>query len=412
MRRIRVLVVDDAVVVRRMVSDLLAADPQIEVVGTAANGRIALQKIVQLTPDLLTLDVEMPEMDGLETVVEIRKTWKTLPVIMFSTLTERGGQSTLDALTRGATDYVTKPANVGSVSIAQQRIRDELIPKIKTLCAGVLAAAPVPAPAAAPSAAPAGTRAAAPVATTATRTPAAGGPSVKLATGGSPFAPDIVAIGTSTGGPNALLEVIPKLPAQFPVPVVITQHMPPMFTRLLAERLSSHSRNPVREAAEGDVIRPGTVWVAPGDHHLVLQRQGDQVVATLSQAPPENSCRPAVDPMLRSVVDCYGGRVLSVILTGMGQDGLRGSELVHDAGGSVIAQDEASSVVWGMPGFVARSGIANAVLPLSAVAAAIVARVIPSPSTSRTAPPATSPAGSAPGTSSDTPPVRPGVTWR
>lgn len=391
-----------------MVSDLLASDPQIEVVGTAANGRIALQKIVQLTPDLLTLDVEMPEMDGLETVTEIRKTWKTLPVIMFSTLTERGGQSTLDALTRGATDYVTKPANVGSVSIAQQRIRDELIPKIKTLCAGVLAAAP----SAAPSAAPAGTRAATAVATTATKTPAGAAPSVKLATGGSPFAPDIVAIGTSTGGPNALLEVIPKLPARFPVPVVITQHMPPMFTRLLAERLSSHSRNPVREAAEGDVIRPGTVWVAPGDHHLVLQRQGDQVVATLSQAPPENSCRPAVDPMLRSVVDCYGGRVLSVILTGMGQDGLRGSELVHDAGGIVFAQDEASSVVWGMPGFVARSGIANAVLPLSAVAAAIVARVIPSTSNPRTAPPATSPAGSATGTSSDLPPVRPGATWR
>jgi two-component system chemotaxis response regulator CheB len=419
MRRIRVLVVDDAVVVRRMVTDVLAADPQIEVVGVAANGRIALQKIVQLTPDLLTLDVEMPEMDGLQTIVEIRKTWATLPVIMFSTLTERGGQATLDALTLGATDYVTKPANVGSVSIAQQRIRDELIPKIKTLCAGVLASAPAPAPASAPASAPAPARAPAPAGgaarastpSTARATTVTAGP-VKLSTGASPFAPQIVAIGTSTGGPNALLEVIPKLPAQFPVPVVITQHMPPMFTRLLAERLSTHSRNPVREAAEGDVILPGTVWVAPGDHHLVLQRQNDQVVATLSKAPPENSCRPAVDVMLRSVVDCFGGRVLSVILTGMGQDGLRGSELVHDAGGMVLAQDEASSVVWGMPGFVARAGIANAVLPIADVAAAIVSRVLQTPSVPRSAALATPPAGSVAGTSSDSSLVRPGVTWR
>jgi two-component system chemotaxis response regulator CheB len=400
MRRIRVLVVDDAVVVRRMVSDLLASDPQIEVVGTAANGRIALQKIVQLTPDLLTLDVEMPEMDGLQTVVEIRKTWKTLPVIMFSTLTERGGQATLDALTRGATDYVTKPANVGSVSVAQQRIRDELIPKIKSLCAGVLATAPVPA---------GGVTS---LSKRAVRTPTESAAAVRLAAGRSPFAPQIVAIGTSTGGPNALLEVIPRLPARFPVPVVITQHMPPMFTRLLADRLSSHARNPVREAADGDVIRPGTVWVAPGDHHLVLQRQDDRVIATLSQAPPENSCRPAVDVMLRSVVDCYGGRVLSVILTGMGQDGLRGSELVHDAGGVVIAQDEASSVVWGMPGFVARAGIADAVVPLADVTAAIVSRVIAAPSNPPTAPSATPPAASANSSSSVLPPARPGATWR
>jgi two-component system chemotaxis response regulator CheB len=403
MRRIRVLVVDDAVVVRRMVSDVLAADPQIEVVGAAANGRIALQKIVQLTPDLLTLDVEMPEMDGLETIVEIRKTWATLPVIMFSTLTERGGQATLEALTLGATDYVTKPANVGSVSIAQQRIRDDLIPKIKTLCAGVLASAPAPAPA--------GGAARASTPSTARATAAAAAP-VKLTVGTSPFAPQIVAIGTSTGGPNALLEVIPKLPAQFPVPVVITQHMPPMFTRLLAERLSKLSRIPVREAAEGDVILPGTVWVAPGDHHLVLQQHDDKVVATLSQAPPENSCRPAVDVMLRSVVECFGGRVLSVILTGMGQDGLRGSELVHDAGGMVLAQDEASSVVWGMPGFVARAGIAQAVLPIGDVAAAIVSRVMQTPSVPRTVSLATSPAGVVAGTSSDSSPVRPGATWR
>lgn len=372
MRRIRVLVVDDAVVVRRMVTDVLAADPEIDVVGTAANGRIALQKITQLTPDLITLDVEMPEMDGLTTISEIRRTWTTMPVIMFSTLTERGGQSTLEALSRGATDYVTKPANVGSVTVAQQRIRDELIPKIKGLCAGILAqAAQLAAPAAVP-------RTTAPTAAAPAARPLTGltGAFDLAPTPLSPLAPRVVAIGSSTGGPNALIEVIPKLPALFPVPVVITQHMPPMFTRLLADRLSNLSRVPVREAQEGDVIRPGTVWVAPGDHHLVLKRVEDKVIATLTQAPPENSCRPSVDVMMRSVVECYGAQVLAVILTGMGQDGLRGCELVHDTGGGVLAQDEASSVVWGMPGFVAKAGIANAVLPLPQVAPSIIARVL------------------------------------
>ena len=372
MRRIRVLVVDDAVVVRRLVTDVLTADPEIEVVGIAANGRIALQKIAQLAPDLVTLDIEMPEMDGLETISEIRKTWKSLPVIMFSTLTERGAQSTMEALARGATDYVTKPANVGSVTVAQQRVRDELIPRIKSLCASVLPPLPTLRPTSAAFvsaqlAKVAGTpppRAARPMST---------GPQQPIS---------IVAIGCSTGGPNALIEVLPKLPADFPLPIVITQHMPPMFTKFLADRLSLMSKLTVREATEGAVITAGSVWIAPGDHHLVLKQVGGRTIATLTQGPPENSCRPAVDVMLRSVVACYGPRVLSVILTGMGQDGLRGSEAVHDAGGSVFAQDEASSVVWGMPGFIARSGIADAVLPLDAIAQAIIDRVALSPSPS------------------------------
>jgi two-component system chemotaxis response regulator CheB len=375
-----------------MVTDVLAADPQIEVVGAAANGRIALQKITQLTPDLITLDVEMPEMDGLTTIQEIRKTWSTLPVIMFSTLTERGGQATLEALARGATDYVTKPANVGSVTVAQQRIREDLIPKIKALCATVLASAP------------GGAAASTSRTTTNTAAPAARitgltGDYALAAAPLSPLAPRIVAIGSSTGGPNALIDVIPKLPALFPVPVVITQHMPPMFTRLLADRLSTLARVPVREAQEGDIVRPGTVWVAPGDFHLVLKRVEDKVIATLSHAPPENSCRPSVDVMLRSVVECYGANTLSVILTGMGQDGLRGSELVHDAGGQVVAQDEATSVVWGMPGFVAKAGIANAVLPLAQVAPSIIARVL-NPVLSTSSLPLPSPAASA------------GASWR
>jgi len=373
MRRIRVLVVDDAVVVRRLVTDVLAADPEIEVVGIAANGRIALQKIAQLAPDLVTLDVEMPEMDGLTAIVEIRKTWKTLPVIMFSTLTERGAQSTMEALARGATDYVTKPANVGSVTVAQQRVRDDLIPRIKSLCAGVLPVAP-----AAPRASIADQLAK--VAGTPPPRPPRPAPT------GPPAGVSIVAIGCSTGGPNALIEILPKLPADFPLPIVITQHMPPMFTKFLADRLSVMSKLAVREAEEGAVITPGVAWIAPGDHHLVLKTVGGRIIATLTQGPPENSCRPAVDVMLRSVVECYGSRVLSVILTGMGQDGLRGSEAVHDAGGSVFAQDEASSVVWGMPGFVARSGIASEVLPLDRIAQAIIDRVGNRPTTSHRTP--------------------------
>lgn len=399
MRRIRVLVVDDAVVVRRLVTDVLSGDPDIEVVGIAANGRIALQKIAQLAPDLVTLDIEMPEMDGLTTITEIRKTWTRLPVIMFSTLTERGAQATMEALARGASDYVTKPANVGSVTMAQQRVREELIPRIKSLCASVLpAAAPVPprAPATSlpgvPHVRPAGA--------------AAPGLSTSASSGG-PIS--IVAIGSSTGGPNALLELIPKLPANFPVPIVITQHMPPMFTKFLADRLTAMSQMPVHEAADGSVMTPGTIWVAPGDFHLVLKTVGRQIVASITKDPPENSCRPAVDVMMRSVVACYGPRVLSVILTGMGQDGLRGSEAVHDAGGTVIAQDEATSVVWGMPGFVARSGIASAVLPLPLIAQAIIDRVTRPVSTSRAAPlpvppPATRLAAS--------PATSPGVSWQ
>lgn len=401
MRRIRVLVVDDAVVVRRLVTDVLAADPEIEVAGIAANGKIALQKIAQLAPDLVTLDIEMPEMDGLETISEIRKTWKTLPVIMFSTLTARGAQSTMEALSRGATDYVTKPANVGSVTAAQQRIRDDLIPRIKTLCAGVLpSAAP---PARLTGAALVSAQLAKVAGTPPPRPPrpAASGPRQSI---------NIVAIGCSTGGPNALIEILPKLPADFPLPIVVTQHMPPMFTKFLADRLSLMSKLTVREATEGAVITAGSVWIAPGDHHLVLKQVGGQTIATLTQDPPENSCRPAVDVMLRSVVACYGAHVLSVILTGMGQDGLRGSEAVHDAGGSVFAQDEASSVVWGMPGFVTRSGITSAVLPLDRIAQAIIDRVgaAPAPTSPSVSPRVLPP--SAPRHASSTA-IASGATW-
>lgn len=375
MPRIRVMVVDDSVVIRRMVADILAADPDIEVVGTAANGRLALQKMPQLSPDLVTLDIEMPELNGLETVTEIRKTWKHVPIIMFSTLSESGATATLEALSRGATDYVTKPSNVGSLALAQQRIRDDLIPRIKQLCGHVLRpgrpALVPPRPRTAPPAA---------VAASGSATTAVAGSAhaerVLLAKNTkSTGAIDVLAIGCSTGGPNALVAIIPKLPADLPVPVVITQHMPPLFTKFLADRLTAMSALPVHEAVGGEVLTPGTVWIAPGNYHLVLERRAGRVVTTLTQDPPENSCRPSVDVMLRSVVSCYEHRVLSVILTGMGQDGFHGCELVHSVGGRVLAQDEASSVVWGMPGFVARAGIAEAVLPLTDIADGIVERI-------------------------------------
>ena len=353
MPKIRVLIVDDAVVVRRIVSDVLTADPELEVVGTAANGRIALAKITQVNPDVITLDVEMPEMDGLETLAAIRKQYPRLPVIMFSTLTQRGAATTLDALSLGATDYVTKPANVGSVAAAQQSLREQLIPKIKVFCGKAERCAPTPLK----------------VSETVPRSL----PPLRTARAGGVV--DVVAIGVSTGGPNALAELVPALPADFPVPIVIVQHMPPVFTRLLAERLGSQSSLQINEATHGEEVRAGHVYVAPGNYHMIVKREGPVIRVQTNQESPENSCRPAVDVLFRSVADVYGAGSFGVVLTGMGQDGLRGCARIREAGGQNIAQDEASSVVWGMPGFVAKAGLADQVLPLTDIAAEIVRRV-------------------------------------
>lgn len=357
-RPVRVLVVDDAVVIRKIVTDVLKEDPGIEVVGTAANGHIALQKITQVNPDILTLDVEMPEMDGIQTLRELKKLYPKLPVIMFSTLTERGASATLEALALGASDYVTKPANIGKVGEALQRTRDELIPRIKAFGGrGFLPKPepPKPSPAAPPR-------------------PFAPSPFRPVATpGGTAF--EVLAIGVSTGGPNALAAIIPLLPPDLPVPVVLVQHMPPMFTRLLAERLDQQSRVKVLESAGGEVLTPGTVYIAPGDYHLVVERRGTRVVTALNQEPHENSCRPSVDVLFRSVADVFGASALGVILTGMGQDGLRGSEDIRREGGVIFAQDEDTSVVWGMPGFVARAGLAERIVALPDMAAEIVRRL-------------------------------------
>jgi two-component system chemotaxis response regulator CheB len=365
MSPIRVLVVDDSVVIRRLVADALAADTEVEVVGVAANGKIALQRIPQVNPDVVTLDVEMPEMDGLETLKQLRRKYPRLPVIMFSTLTQRGAEATLDALALGASDYVTKPANVGGVTLAVQRVRDELLPKIKALVAS-------PSKSSKPSA-PVGARAItkpsllspklAQSLSTIGSNPIGSDTLAGSTIGSNPI--DIIALGVSTGGPNALAEIMPALAAELPVPIVIVQHMPPMFTRLLAERLDAQCAVAVSEAVEGSLLRPGHVLIAPGDRHMRVVRRGAAACVALDQDPHENSCRPAVDPLFRSVAEIYGSAALAVVLTGMGHDGQRGCEHIRALGGRVFIQDEATSVVWGMPGAAAQTGLAEKILPLA-----------------------------------------------
>lgn len=350
MSKIRVLIVDDSVVIRKILSEVLSGDSHIEIAGVAANGKIALAKIPQVNPDLITLDIEMPEMDGLETLRELRKDYPDLPVVMFSTLTERGAEATLDALSLGASDYVTKPANVGKVSEAIEKLRTDLIPKIKALVPSH-GALKLPSAGLYPR-------------TEATRIRPAARPE-------GPHRIDIVAIGISTGGPNALVKLLPALSADFPVPIVIVQHMPPVFTKNLARRLDQMSPIQIEEGEDGAKLEPGTARIAPGGIHMVVQKDGVGVMIATNEGPPENSCRPAADVLFRSVADVYGPHVLAVVMTGMGYDGHLGSEYIHEAGGIVIAQDEASSVVWGMPGIVVTSGLAQKVLPLSELAAEI-----------------------------------------
>jgi two-component system chemotaxis response regulator CheB len=357
-KKVRVLVVDDSVVIRRMLTEILSGDPAIDVVGTASNGRLAIARLTQLQPDVVVMDVEMPEMTGLEALPHIRKSHPRLPVIMFSTLTTRGGAATLDALALGATDYVAKPANLGSVQASIEAIRSQLLPKVKTFGG-------VPDPLHAPSRPPRSS------ALSRSRPQATAPPRPRVASARV----DVVAIGVSTGGPKALAEVLPALPASMPVPVVVVQHMPPIFTKLLADRLDNSCAVHVREAQADDVLEAGTVYVAPGDFHMVVTGNAGVAKLALNQEPPENSCRPAVDVLFRSCTAVYGEHVLAAVLTGMGQDGFRGAEVVRDAGGHVLAQDEATSVVWGMPGFVARAGLADRVVPLDRVAPEIVDRV-------------------------------------
>jgi two-component system chemotaxis response regulator CheB len=355
MPQIQIMIVDDSVVVRKIMSIELSRDPDLNVAGWASNGRLALAKLRTFRPDIILLDIEMPEMNGLEAIPEIRKILPHVPIIMFSTLTEWGASATLDALALGATDYVTKPSNQ-NMAATSESIKRDLIPKIRALCR-----LPSEFQISLPAAAKPGV--------------ALPRPTIKLRSSLPRSSHiDIVAIGVSTGGPEALSKLLPTIPAGFPVPVVIAQHMPPIFTRLLANRLTDKCTLPVEECQSGEFLEPGHIWLAPGDFHMIVREEAGRIRLQTNQGPRENFCRPSVDVLFRSVARVYGPRVLGIILTGMGQDGLKGCAALCEAGSPVIVQDEASSVVWGMPGFVARAGLAQKILPLDQIGREIIHR--------------------------------------
>jgi two-component system chemotaxis response regulator CheB len=343
--RIRVLVIDDSAVIRRLITNALDQDAEIEVVGTASNGLLGLQRIPQLDPDVLTLDIEMPDMDGLEMLRCVRRDHPHLRVIMFSTLTERGAAITLDALRLGADDYVTKVSNQRSLDQSILRLRSELIPKIKQffqICRQ-------------------STESLSPAITAGLMLPHVNPGRIGW------ILPRVIAIGISTGGPAALASILPALPADFPIPILIVQHMPPLFTKLLADRLDEKCALRISEARQGSALEAGSVLLAPGDFHMSVVSKSGQLSVCLDQAAQQNYCRPAVDVLFRSVAEVYGGAAVGVVLTGMGHDGLRGATVMKARGAMVIAQDEPSSVVWGMPGAVVNAGLADRILSLNAV---------------------------------------------
>ena len=351
-RRTRILIVDDSAVMRSLLRAVVCSDGTLEVAGTAENGESGLRAIDSLHPDLVLMDVEMPVMDGLATLKELRTRSHRPPVIICSSLTQRGARVTIEALSRGASDYIAKPAGYGNRDAAIQALAQDLIPKIKALAVQASQISP---------SSPARIGAALP-----------SQPAPSVVRGAAPV---IVVIGVSTGGPAALDRVLPSLPSSFPLPILVVQHMPELFTALLAERLNGLCRLNVREAVEGVPVQPGTISIARGNWHMEVRgAAGHSTTPTLhlTQGPLENHCRPAVDLLFRSVATVYGAGVLAVILTGMGSDGLIGCRLLRAAGSTVLAQDQASSTIWGMPGAVTTAGLANRVLPLDAIGPEII----------------------------------------
>lgn len=348
-RSARVMVVDDSAIVRGLISRHLGAAPGIEVAGTAANGEIALRELHRHPVDVVILDLEMPVMDGMTALPRILAEHPKTRVIIASTLSLRNAEISLRALQLGASDYVPKPE--GGLASAES-FHDELVMKIRALT-GVSErrAEARPPPAARPAPAPA-------AATPAPAVAAVRGPRLK---------PTVLAIGASTGGPSALTRFFESIRGAIHQPILLTQHMPATFTSLLAEQLSRAGQRPCSEARDGEPLRQGHCYVAPGGWHMVVAREGAMPVIRLNQEPPENFCRPAVDPMLRSVAAYYGPSALAIIFTGMGSDGAKGCQAIAQAGGRFIVQDEASSVVWGMPGAAAATGLAEAVLPLEQI---------------------------------------------
>ena len=384
---IKILIVDDSVLARRLISSALEEEPALDIVGTAVNGVNALKKVDLLKPDLVIMDVEMPEMDGVEALKVIKQRHPHIAVIMFTSLSQASSEKTLEALEAGAEDYVAKPTGASGVEEIKMLTRSSLVPKIMALRGNLKATKAEPShkngvsapsistpPTPSFSSAPrvkkperAEEQPGKPVRET--RTP------TRLTTNKLRSPVKILVIGVSTGGPNALAKLIPTIPASIPVPVLIVQHMPAAFTTTLAKRLDGASDLSVKEAKSGEVVTPGVVRIAPGGFHMVVEKKAGGVILNLNEDPPEQGCRPAVDVLFRSVAEVYGKNTLAVILTGMGKDGLNGSEAIIEQGGALFAQDEASSVVWGMPGAVTRAGLVDKVIPLDRIGYEIMLRI-------------------------------------
>lgn len=341
---IRVLVVDDSKAVRMIVSKVFDGEPDIEVVGVAGDGAEAVTLAQQLRPDAITCDIEMPVMDGLATVSALRRLRIDVPIVMFSSLTEAGSRATLEALSRGASDYLPKPSGVNGANDAMERLRRDLVPKIRALTSHAKTGPAVRAEAV-------------------TRKPA-----------GSETPIDAVVLGSSTGGPAALEHVFAGFSAPLPVPILIVQHIPPVFSNMLAERLDSIGTTRVVEATDGMTVQGGHAYIAPGGIHMVVAKAGLSCRIQLRDTEPVNSCKPAVDVLFGSAAETFGPRQLAVVLTGMGRDGCNGVRAVVDSGGAAIVQDQASSVVGAMPGAVADAGLAEEILDIDEVAAAIERR--------------------------------------
>jgi len=350
----RVMVVDDSAVIRGLLTRALEKDPAIKVVASVGNGESAIKALDRHDIEVIILDIEMPVMDGLTALPKLLAAQPGVQVIMASTLTRKNAEVSLRALQAGAADYIPKPSSTSELTGADAFQR-ELLEKVKALAKaarpGRVATRPRRLSVAAALAA----------------APGLYGERKVTLRKASSAVPRIIAIGSSTGGPQALLEVLRDIAASVKLPIVITQHMPATFTTLLAEHIERATGVPCAEGKEGEAVNSGRIYLAPGNYHMVLEREGAGSVIRLNQNPPENFCRPAVDPMLRSLARIYGSSLLTIILTGMGSDGQKGAVEVVQAGGTVIAQDEATSVVWGMPGAVATSGLCSAVLPLKEI---------------------------------------------
>jgi two-component system chemotaxis response regulator CheB len=368
----RVLVVDDSAVIRGFISRWLEEDSDICVVGTASNGQMALNSVVSSDAEVVLLDIEMPVMDGLTALPLLIKAVPDIQILMASSLTKRNAEISIAALGLGAADYVPKPESNRDVT-SRINFRRELVTKVKALAStrrkqrGEV----LPTADAASDARPY---------TSAKQTKTDSLHLFKAVPGAaaeikfvqpSKCIPKILAIGASTGGPQALVKFLSVAKDFINIPVVITQHMPPSFTAILAQHISRATGKDAHEGIDGEALKPGCIYVAPGDYHMIVRKEHDVVRIRLNQDPPENYCRPSVDPMFRSIASIYGDKVLSVILTGMGHDGLVGGRVVVKSGGTLIAQDEASSIVWGMPGSVAVAGICSSVLPLEDLGSAV-----------------------------------------